>query len=539
MTDPRRLSHEAAEELISASLTNDLTDAERGSLDAHLAGCARCRATAAAFAESRRMLSGIRHVGAPRDLGARVRSGIERGRFSPLPWWRRPAFAVAGTATLAAAAVALAVIIGRPFAPPPVASGSSSASPTASGSSAPSAPASSPSAAATPEPSLPAVPPVYRVEYAFDVPGDINQGISLRIVDQASGATVRTLNAGEQLLGGLPMAAVLSPDGSWLALRVLQDGKGTELLYAIEVHGTAVVPLGESLPSPFQAMSWSPKDGRYLAYTLIDLASRAADVRIFEPATGAIRQLTRTGHAFAGGWACCVSGSSNLWVSVASGARPTSYLINLQEGASPPTNLDPAQAARSTADAAFLPIVSPDGRHVMFWRGALHQTGLGWEFAAGGSLAMASTAGDGSGSFDPATGGALFTTFDATLVEARVAWAPDSDAYAVWGATTSDGSPFPAPGRVYFGHLSRPQPLLTADQALDESDIPADGIVRDVALAPDGRHLAITIGFPIPGDLAQPVAELRLVTRYFDQRADEVQGLGPSDIWVGPGVYAP
>ena len=85
MTGPRRLSHDAAEELISASLTGDLTDAEAADLAAHLAACDRCTATAAAWADSRRVLSGVRHVAAPRDLGARVRTGIERGRFTPAP----------------------------------------------------------------------------------------------------------------------------------------------------------------------------------------------------------------------------------------------------------------------------------------------------------------------------------------------------------------------------------------------------------------------------------------------------------------------
>ena len=47
------------DELISASLTGDLTDAERAELDAHLARCERCRATLAAFKAERRILSGL------------------------------------------------------------------------------------------------------------------------------------------------------------------------------------------------------------------------------------------------------------------------------------------------------------------------------------------------------------------------------------------------------------------------------------------------------------------------------------------------
>ena len=67
--------HEPFEELISASLTGDLTDAERERLDAHLDTCAACRATLAAFADQRRIVSGLRHIAPPRDLGARVRAG--------------------------------------------------------------------------------------------------------------------------------------------------------------------------------------------------------------------------------------------------------------------------------------------------------------------------------------------------------------------------------------------------------------------------------------------------------------------------------
>ena len=47
------------DELISASLAGDLTDAERVELDAHLVGCEQCRNTLAAFTAERRILSGL------------------------------------------------------------------------------------------------------------------------------------------------------------------------------------------------------------------------------------------------------------------------------------------------------------------------------------------------------------------------------------------------------------------------------------------------------------------------------------------------
>ena len=79
--------HEPFEELISASLQGDLTADERRRLDAHLDGCDQCRQTLAAFSDQRRILAGLRHVAPPRDLGARVRAGVES---ASIPWWRKP-----------------------------------------------------------------------------------------------------------------------------------------------------------------------------------------------------------------------------------------------------------------------------------------------------------------------------------------------------------------------------------------------------------------------------------------------------------------
>ena len=42
---------------------------------------------------------------APRDLGPRVRAGIESGRLG-VPWWRRPGGLLAGAASLATVAAA-------------------------------------------------------------------------------------------------------------------------------------------------------------------------------------------------------------------------------------------------------------------------------------------------------------------------------------------------------------------------------------------------------------------------------------------------
>ena len=105
--------HEPFEELISASLQGDLTEDERRRLDAHLDGCDQCRQTLAAFSDQRRIVAGLRHVAPPRDLGARVRAGVES---ASIPWWRKPTTiftAVGGTlAAVTGALLALVVLNG-------------------------------------------------------------------------------------------------------------------------------------------------------------------------------------------------------------------------------------------------------------------------------------------------------------------------------------------------------------------------------------------------------------------------------------------
>ena len=117
MTGPMS-RHEVWDELISASLNGDLTADERRRLDAHLDTCERCRATLAAFADTRRLVAGLRHVAPPRDLGARVRAGIE---YANVPWWRRPAMIFTavggGLAAVTGALLALVLLNGNPSGP--------------------------------------------------------------------------------------------------------------------------------------------------------------------------------------------------------------------------------------------------------------------------------------------------------------------------------------------------------------------------------------------------------------------------------------
>src|SRR5262245_26562651 len=100
-----------ADELISASLTGDMTDVERATLEQHLAGCDRCRQTLDAFREERRLISGMRHLQPPADLSARVRAGIESGATGSLPWWQRRSTLVAVVGSLGAVAAGLLAVV--------------------------------------------------------------------------------------------------------------------------------------------------------------------------------------------------------------------------------------------------------------------------------------------------------------------------------------------------------------------------------------------------------------------------------------------
>ncbi len=95
------------EELISARLDGALTDEERAALDAHLAGCPRCRRTAAELAQ---VDAALRSLGgaAPVDLTARVLDRIGAEKVVPLR--RRPRRALWGAAC--AAVLALVLVAG-------------------------------------------------------------------------------------------------------------------------------------------------------------------------------------------------------------------------------------------------------------------------------------------------------------------------------------------------------------------------------------------------------------------------------------------
>jgi anti-sigma factor RsiW len=117
-----RRGNDHPDELISAAISGDLTDDEQVRLDAHLATCETCRQTMAAWTDQRRLVSELRQPPVPRDLGPRIRAGIESGAFA-VPWWRRNGLLVGVGASLAtvAAAVLAVVVISDLLPGPPVA----------------------------------------------------------------------------------------------------------------------------------------------------------------------------------------------------------------------------------------------------------------------------------------------------------------------------------------------------------------------------------------------------------------------------------
>jgi hypothetical protein len=544
--------HEPFAELISASLRGDLTADERARLDAHLDGCADCRATLAAFSDGRRIVAGLRHVPPPRDLDARVRAGIERGTEGGLPWWRRQPMVFAGVgggAALVAGALLAVVLLNRPDGPsvgqatPTASAVSPSAtapvivpSPSANSSARPTivASPSEPPPPASPEPDV-----FVAVTGPFDDP-------SLTVRD-AEGAELLEADAPS----GEPIAAELSPDGQWLAVITVRGLSGQNEVRAIRIADAppgapsspvgvgATVPLGPTKAGgPFlEHLFWSP-DGTALAYTLQDPEDGSIDAWLFEPASGTRRQLTDVGNAYAASWVAA-EGPSLLWVSEA-GETPRSYLITPSAS---DEAVDPTTSPYPHAEDVFQPLVSPDGDLVIFWSGQMSQPEAGeWSFIQAGQAWVADNVHDGAGGYTFDNARKLFS--DLTIgrdgfESAAIAWGDDSDAYAVWDAAytgTTDGT-YPDRNRVYFSHASDPE-AIRADHALDAADLPADAFVVDVKVSPTGRHLVVTAGRPRPGDLAPATADLLLITRNTGSTADEVTTLGSADDgWFGPAAF--
>jgi hypothetical protein len=564
--------HEPFEELISASLAGDLTADERERLDRHLDACAQCRSTLAAFADQRRIIAGLRHVPAPRDLGARVRAGIEQRE---LPWWRRPPAIFAGVggglAVVAGALLALVLINGDATEPPV---GANSPTPSVasqpSGTPLPTLPPASPPpvASATAPPSIVASPAETPVQPTPSPEPDVYVAVTgefdnpaMTVVDAETDEPITEVAAP----AGEPIAAEISPDGQWLAFIVVLGESGMNEVRVTRIADapdpgvpidppTAVgdtVTLGRTIAgSPFlERLFWSP-DSRYLAYTLADVDGGGTDAWMFEADAAEVRQLTDTGTAYAGSWAAGGSGSSLLWISVA-GDEPASYLRMFHDDAGDIEPADPADSPFGAAQPVFQPILSPNGAFVIYWTGTMDRVGDEWLFRQGGTPVLAENR-----RLDDAADGFAFESTrplfsDLTIgreafTSAAISWGTDSNAYAVWDAnwtgtpqSAPNEAPYPDQERVYFGHADDPRGL-TQSHAIDAGDVPQGTFVVDVKVSPTGRHLVITAGRPRAGIGDRLRADLLLVTRNTGSVADEVERIrNGDDGWFGPAVFRP
>lgn len=548
---------EHVDELISASLSGNLDDAERRLLIDHLADCERCRETLAAFTAERRYLSGLRQAPVPRDLAARVRAGIESGRFAAVPWWRRPSgLLVAGaTVATAVAAVLVGVLISTNLRPPVASSNSPLPTASSPASATPSVPATSSAAASgTPGPSQSAAPlatqPVGYLVLTRVNAADPSKGSRLQVVAPQTNqaiVTITTPSAQNPISGGI-LHASLSPDGRWVAFVSRVGAKGTAAVWAARLSDGVTVSLGEGAESanPFyDQLAWSA-DGSVLAYTLISGPDPAgpSDVWLFRPSSSDVRQLTASGSAVAASFEPGITGgSAQLWVSVASASGPTSYRLAIPTASgTSPEKVQPATAATATVSGAFLPLLAPDGRSAVVWHGQMAK-GAGWQFQRGGMPYLV-TAADAASLKLSDMGQPLFPSL--TLAQgggfgsAAIAWSAGSDGFVVWN-TAWTGVPqtagFPDHQRIYLGHV-RTGELIGANQALDAKDVTGTvAAIQDVKLAPDGLHLAITVARPLAGDLSAPAADLIIVKREYGTTPDGVSSLGAGGSWNGPGLY--
>jgi Putative zinc-finger len=571
--------HDAWDELISASLHGDLSADEQLRLDTHLDTCATCRATLEAFSVDRRMLSGLRHVSPPRDLGARVRTGIE---MANVPWWRRPATiftAVGGSLAAVAGALLAVVMLNGTADDPQVGQPTDSPTPLVQPSVTPQAtlppqgtPAPTAGPSDTPAPSMTAAPteppiatsPEPDVIVAVTGPPD-NQ--SLIVTDGTTSETVSQPSTPP----GPPVAAELSPESAWLALINEGSFSGINSIAAARIGesitpegpGASPVPeppteigggvdLGQSVAgSPFlERMTWTP-DGALLAYTLANPEGGGTDVWIFRPETSDVWALTAVGDAYAASWVHDDTNSDappRLWVSTAEGTV-ASHLVEVLDGSGQPVEaIDPAETAIVSVDEVFQPILSPNGSFAIFWKGVMVRSGEEWVFEEGGAPYLSEFTLDEAVDDAPfPSDRPVFTdlTIDRDAFRsAGISWGLDSDAYAVWGIDWAGASqsadpsnPYPDPARVYFGRATNPQGL-TIQSALDRADLPADWRVVDVKVAPTGRHLLVTVARPLAGELDTPTAQLLLITRNLGDVADEVEVLCSEDgEWCGPAAF--
>ena len=538
MTDDRGTRGEHPEELLSASLTGDLTPAERGQLEGHLAACARCRDTLQAFTEERRLIAGLREVSPPRDLGARVRAGIEGRGPGFVPWWRRPATLVGAFASVATVAAAiLAVVVLSNALPGPVGS-SDQASPSPSEAAPPSS-AASPSAEPSVEPT-PAPTPAPPVALE---PGQIGY-LQLAGKPQAEWRISFVNDATRDLtdLGaasGAPRAAAISPTNEFVAYSVDLGLSGANQLRLTRLSDGMTEILGCTVSSAFtDRLAWSD-DGRWLAYTLrpVDLGQSVdcggvtgdgsrTDAWAYDVAgSGQAIQLTEAGNAFAADFlhGGTELGQYPLMISYAA-PQPYSEVITIA------TDREPTRI-----DGVFLPLTSPDGSRALFWRGEMEQVADGgWHFLRGGMPYVSGEPVDGQPSW---SGEPLFADLEpvggAAFESGGFGWSADGTLLGFWlgewtGPPQSDDGTYPSSRDVYVGQVAG---LLSQDSRVELELQELQGVV-DVAIDSGTGMALVTVVQPSAGDLAVPASTLYAVP--LDGGEPTILGTGAP--WTGPAV---
>jgi hypothetical protein len=258
--------------------------------------------------------------------------------------------------------------------------------------------------------------------------------------------------------------------------------------------------------------------------------------------------VTDTGTAYAGSWVPRGDGdtTSRLWVSAA-GDSPTSYLLEFEDQAvADLVPGDPADRDIAMVDGVFQPLLSPNGALVIYWDGVMEQRDGEWVFVAGGTPVLAEHRADDGGEPTIQNGRNLFSdvTIDQdAFTSAAIAWGPDGDTYAVWQATWTglpqdDQEEYPSVARVYFGRATDPGGM-TRSKALDVADIPDGTSVVDVKISPTGRHLLVTVAYPVAGDLEPRTADLLLIERKYGEEPDVVERVNEhtEGWWFGPAAF--
>lgn len=529
------------DELISASLSGDLEPAERSTLDAHLAGCATCRETLAAFSAQRQMVHRLRQAPPPRDLAARVQAGIDGGRFAASPWWRRPRMLTGLAASLGTVAAGiLAVVILSNLRGPEVAV--TSASPVVS------APASvsqsaTPAATQTAEPTAEPIIVMGSGDVGVFVAsgGTPDRPRSLQFVDLSNERSLSVDSA-----SGVPISAALSPTGEWLAYITNIGESGAQEVRAVRLADGETVHLGCSVTWNFtDRLTWSP-DGRFLAYSLAgaDLGSgtpRCAgskqtvgtvDVWIFNARTERPSRLTVSGDAYAADFLPADGADAQPTLIVSHAAtEPWSeekVVVGVQAGDSP------------AIPGVFMPMISPDGHRAMFWNGMMEPYADGqWVFVRGG-LPYISAPSDAA--WDPATGAdPLFTDLAPVGGEAftfgNLAWSTDSRYVAFWngawtGVPQNVAGDYPQQVDAYVGRADDGLSQTSRVEVLGDAEY-----VADVKFDGDGRLVLVMVASPSAGIGDAPSAVVYQVTLDGSQDPTPLDGAtADPTTWFGPPV---